>query len=107
MKGARQKKPSSSVEARVRRHKAVRAKVHGSADRPRLSVYRSNNHIYAQVIDDDAAKTVASASSLSLKLDSGATCEASKARPGQPTPSPSLLSLSLALCPPLVPSRGP
>jgi len=49
-------------KARVRRHVRVRRKVAGSATRPRLAVYRSNRHIYAQLIDDDAARTLASAS---------------------------------------------
>jgi len=48
--------------ARVRRHARVRRKVVGTAQRPRLAVYRSNRHIYAQLIDDDAARTLASAS---------------------------------------------
>ena len=46
------------------RHIRVRQKVSGAADRPRLSVYRSLNHIYAQVIDDDKGVTLAAASSL-------------------------------------------
>ena len=45
--------------ARVRRHVRVRRKVAGTAERPRLAVYRSNRHIYAQLIDDDAARTLA------------------------------------------------
>jgi large subunit ribosomal protein L18 len=49
---------------RLRRHRRVRAKVSGTADRPRLSVYRSNRGIAAQVIDDVAGRTLASASSL-------------------------------------------
>ncbi|HSJ51290.1 MAG TPA: 50S ribosomal protein L18 [Actinomycetota bacterium] len=49
-------------EARVRRHVRVRRKVVGTAERPRLAVYRSNRHIYVQLIDDDAARTLASAS---------------------------------------------
>jgi large subunit ribosomal protein L18 len=49
-------------EARVRRHRRVRTKVVGTAERPRLAVFRSNRHIYAQLIDDDAARTIASAS---------------------------------------------
>jgi len=53
--------------ARVRRHARVRRKVAGSAQRPRLAVYRSNRHIYAQLIDDDAARTLASASDRELK----------------------------------------
>ncbi|SHF61235.1 50S ribosomal protein L18 [Dysgonomonas macrotermitis] len=44
----------------------VRSKVHGTADRPRLTVFRSNKQIYAQVIDDLSGKTLASASSLKL-----------------------------------------
>jgi large subunit ribosomal protein L18 len=48
--------------ARVRRHVRVRKKVLGTASRPRLAVYRSNRHIYAQLIDDGAAATLAAAS---------------------------------------------
>ena len=48
--------------ARDRRHRRVRKKVRGTAARPRLAVFRSNKHIYAQVIDDVAGTTVASAS---------------------------------------------
>jgi large subunit ribosomal protein L18 len=51
-------------EARKRRHARVRQKIAGTADVPRLSVFRSLKHIYAQVIDDDAGSTVASASTL-------------------------------------------
>jgi large subunit ribosomal protein L18 len=47
--------------ARVRRHVRVRRKVWGTADRPRLAVYRSNRHIYAQLIDDVAGRTIVSA----------------------------------------------
>jgi large subunit ribosomal protein L18 len=49
-------------EARVHRHARVRKKIAGSAERPRLAVYRSNRHIYAQLIDDDAARTIVAAS---------------------------------------------
>ena len=48
--------------ARVRRHVRVRAKIVGTAQRPRLAVYRSNRHIYAQLVDDGAARTLVSAS---------------------------------------------
>jgi large subunit ribosomal protein L18 len=48
--------------ARVRRHARIRKRVFGTAERPRLAVYRSNRHIYAQLIDDLAHRTIASAS---------------------------------------------
>jgi large subunit ribosomal protein L18 len=54
-------------EARIRRHKRVRAKVIGTSQYPRLSVYRSLNHIYAQLIDDKSGKTIASASDKGIK----------------------------------------
>lgn len=50
-------------KGRIRRHRRVRKKVHGTATRPRLAVYRSNKHITAQVIDDDEGRTLAAASS--------------------------------------------
>ena len=59
--------PSLTVrQARVRRHRRVRTKVRGSAERPRLVVFRSNRGIEAQLVDDDAGKTLASASHLAL-----------------------------------------
>ena len=54
-------------EARERRHRRVRGKVRGTAERPRLAVFRSNRGIEAQLVDDDAARTVAAASWLNLK----------------------------------------
>ena len=54
--------------ARVRRHARVRKKVEGTAERPRLAVYRSNRHIYAQLIDDRAAATLAAASDAELEV---------------------------------------
>lgn len=53
----------SQLNARKRRHLRVRAKVQGSADRPRLNVFRSSAHIYAQVIDDAEGHTLVAASS--------------------------------------------
>lgn len=52
-----------SNKARLKRHRRVRAKISGTAARPRLSVYRSTKHIYAQLIDDVAGVTLAAASS--------------------------------------------
>jgi large subunit ribosomal protein L18 len=53
-----------TLNPRQRRHRRVRKKVRGTAERPRLAVFRSNNHIYAQVIDDVAGRTLASASTI-------------------------------------------
>ena len=59
--------PSLTVrESRARRHRRVRGKVAGTAERPRLAVFRSNRGITAQLIDDEAGRTVASASWLGL-----------------------------------------
>ena len=54
-------------QARIRRHKRVRKNVQGTAERPRLVVFRSNRGIEAQLVDDIAGKTLAAASSLHLK----------------------------------------
>ncbi len=51
------------------RHRRVRKNVRGIADRPRLAVFRSSNHIYAQVIDDDRGHTLAAAGSVELKVE--------------------------------------
>ena len=55
------------LEARRRRHSRVRNKMHGTAERPRLVVFRSNKGISAQLVDDDSGRTVASAGWLQLK----------------------------------------
>ena len=55
---------------RVRRHARLRRTIGGSADRPRLAVYRSNRHIYAQLIDDARAATIAAASDAEVGGDS-------------------------------------
>jgi large subunit ribosomal protein L18 len=52
------------TRARDRRHRRVRKKVTGTAERPRLAVYRSNRHVYVQLIDDSRGTTLAAASSL-------------------------------------------
>lgn len=57
-------KSSARLAARVRRHARIRKKVVGTGSRPRLSVFRSAKHIYAQLIDDVAGVTLASASTL-------------------------------------------
>jgi len=56
---------ASRAVARKRRHVRVRRKVHGTAERPRLNVYRSLEHIYAQVINDDAGHTICAVSTVS------------------------------------------
>jgi large subunit ribosomal protein L18 len=64
---------------RLTRHRRVRKKIHGTAARPRLAVYRTNKHLSVQVIDDDAARTVAAASTTEAALrgeGSGATVDA-------------------------------
>ena len=57
---------ASKVEGRERRKLRIRKKVEGATERPRLTVFRSNKQIYAQVIDDTSGKTVAHATSLTL-----------------------------------------
>lgn len=56
-------------DARKKRHQRVRSKIHGTAERPRLCVFRSNKNIYAQIIDDVAGTTLVSASSLEGELE--------------------------------------
>jgi len=65
--------------ARERRHRRVRKKVRGTPERPRLAVFRSNKHVYAQVIDDVHGLTLAAASTVEKAFDgSTATVEAAK-----------------------------
>ena len=59
-------KTNTRRAARLRRKRHIRKRIAGTAERPRLSVFRSAKHIYAQLIDDEAGHTVASASSLGL-----------------------------------------
>ena len=65
-------------EIRRRIHVRIRRKLAGSAERPRLAVFRSVAHIYAQVIDDQKGETLVSASSLSLKLKTGGNVASAK-----------------------------
>ncbi len=61
--------PKRKREARIRRHVRVRKKISGTPERPRLSVFRSNRHIYAQLIDDLAGRTIVAASDLEVGPD--------------------------------------
>jgi large subunit ribosomal protein L18 len=70
---------SKRRNGRIVRHRRVRKKIHGTAARPRLAVFRSNKHLSLQLIDDDAGRTIASASTGEKDLrgeGSGATVEA-------------------------------
>ena len=69
------------LELRRRRHKRVRRRVEGTAERPRLAVFRSNKHITAQLIDDLAGRTLVAASTVepSMRESNGGNIEAAKA----------------------------
>lgn len=60
-------KSKVKIEKRARRQKRIRSKVSGTAERPRLSVFKSNKYIYAQIIDDEKAHTLVDASSTDMK----------------------------------------
>ncbi len=68
-------KESKNV-SRMRRHLRVRRKISGTNECPRLSVYRSNAHIHAQLIDDDKGVTLVACSSVALKLENGSNIAA-------------------------------
>ena len=72
-----------SNKARLQRHKRVRAKISGTAERPRLDVFRSAKNIYAQVIDDEAGVTLVSANTLDKEIKAefpyGGNVDAAKA----------------------------
>lgn len=78
----RSKEQRKSQKAAIRRKYRVKKKLFGTPDRPRLSVFRSNRNIYAQVIDDVAGVTLASASTLlpdlKGKVENGSNCKASE-----------------------------
>jgi large subunit ribosomal protein L18 len=61
---------------RLKRHKRVRVNVSGTQERPRLAVFRSLNHLYAQLIDDSASRTLAAASTVGLKAKGNGVEEA-------------------------------
>ena len=65
-------------EARLRRHRRVRGKIRGTADRPRLLVFRSNRGIFAQLVDDDSGKTIVSASWTTVKAKGDKSDQASE-----------------------------
>ena len=72
------KRPDTKGQ-RIKRHSRVRGKVSGTAERPRLCVFRSENHIYAQIIDDIAGNTLCSASTVEKSFEGiGSNCEAAK-----------------------------
>ncbi|NDY41324.1 50S ribosomal protein L18 [Dissulfurirhabdus thermomarina] len=71
-------KTNPKVLAREKRRRRIRKRVFGTVSRPRLAVFRSARHIYAQLIDDEAGRTLAAASSLSRELREGARPEGGK-----------------------------
>lgn len=70
----------AKVRARERRHKRVRKKIVGTPERARLSVYRSNRHIYAQITDDTRGVTLVGASDLEIKGDVEKLTKTARAR---------------------------
>ena len=68
----------SRNDLRIKRHKRIRNKIAGTSEVPRLCVFRSNSQIFAQIIDDEKAHTLVSASSLELKAKKGGNAEAAK-----------------------------
>ena len=58
----------SRTEVRVQKHRRMRSRISGTTERPRLAVFRSNNHMYAQIIDDTVGKTLVSASTLQKEV---------------------------------------
>lgn len=73
---------STRIETRQRRHKRIRRKVYGTTERPRLVIFRSHQHIYAQVIDDTQHHTLVAASTLEPEMrekltEGGGNCTAS------------------------------
>ena len=72
-------KKTAGINSRIKRHRRVRAKISGTAQGPRLNVFRSSQHIYAQIIDDVKGVTLAAASSTEKGFEGfGGNCEAAK-----------------------------
>ena len=96
-------KKADRKASREKRHLRVRKKVFGTTERPRLSVYRSEKNIYAQIIDDVNAVTVVAASSLDKTIEKGSNKEAAKlvgelvAKRAIETPSPVDSNMSISL----------
>ena len=68
-------KKESKNDVRKRRHQRVRNKISGTANMPRLNVFRSNSQIFAQIIDDENGTTLVSSSSVELKIKNGGNVE--------------------------------
>ena len=60
----------NKIQNRIKRHKRIRAKIKGTNKRPRISVFKSNNHFFSQLIDDESGKTIISASDNQVKVKS-------------------------------------
>ena len=71
-------KKEANNKARVRRHARVRKTISGTKEVPRLNVFRSNSHIFAQIIDDEKGTTLVSSSSVELKIKNGGNAEGAK-----------------------------
>ncbi len=72
-------KKESKNDVRKRRHARIRKNLSGTPEQPRLNIFRSNSGIYAQVIDDTTGSTLASSSSVALKIKNGGNIEAAEA----------------------------
>ena len=72
------RKKESKNSQRIMRHKRVRKNISGTSEMPRLNVFRSNTQIYAQIINDETGTTLASSSSVQLKIKNGGNIEGAK-----------------------------
>ena len=71
-------KKESKNSQRIMRHKRVRKNISGTSEMPRLNVFRSNTQIYAQIINDETGTTLASSSSVQIKIKNGGNIEGAK-----------------------------